>query len=335
MTGMIRMLHPVLAVLLIAAAVPALAVQGAKASSPVELASKADALKPGEWVWAGEIAPAGPVLVNIDLSRQVASVYRNGVLIGVTTISSGKKSYETPTGVFTILQKKEKHFSNLYDDAPMPNMQRLTWGGVALHAGRLPGWPASHGCVRMPMEFSKLLFGTTQLGGTVIIAGHPGAPELVPPAGVLAPPVAGSVAAEPLPADAAWRWQPEKSLTGPVSIVVSRAEQRLIVLRGGKEIGRSDIRMAPQARTGGTSVYTLAPAPAGGLHWVRVELPGQDGVAAVLDPAAVAAAQVPAGFRAAITPLLVAGTTVLVTPEPITRSSTGKQITVLRSEEPK
>jgi hypothetical protein len=93
--------------------------------------------------------------------------------------------------------------------------------------------------------------------------------------------------------------------------------------------------MAPQARAGGTSVYTLAPAPAGGLHWVRVELPGQDGVASVLDPTAVAAAQVPAGFRAAITPLLMAGTTVLVTPEPITRSSTGKQITVLRSEEPK
>jgi lipoprotein-anchoring transpeptidase ErfK/SrfK len=107
---MMRMLHPVLAVLLIAAAVPALGAQGAKASSPVELASKADALKPGEWVWAGEIAPAGPVLVNIDLSRQVASVYRNGLLIGVTTISSGKKGYETPTGVFTILQKKEKHF---------------------------------------------------------------------------------------------------------------------------------------------------------------------------------------------------------------------------------
>jgi len=330
---MIRLLPPLLAALLIGAVAPALAAQGAKASSPVELARQAEALKPGEWVWAGEIAPSGPVLVNIDLSRQVASVYRNGVLIGVTTISSGKDGYETPTGVFTILQKREKHFSNLYDNAPMPNMQRLTWGGVALHAGRLPGWPASHGCVRMPLEFSKLLFGTTQLGGTVIIAGHPGEPELVAPAGVLAPPVAGSLDTEPLPADAAWRWWPEKSPGGPVSIVVSRADQRVIVLRGGKEIGRSAIRLAPQAAGGGTSVYTLAPAPAGGLHWVRVELPGQDGVATVLDPALVAAARVPEGFRAAITPLLVAGTTVLVTPEPITRSTTGKQITVMRSQE--
>ena len=112
-----------------------------------------------------EIAPSGPVLVYVDLNRQRATVYRNGVRIGVSTISSGKDGYETPTGVFTILEKNEDHHSRTYDDAPMPFQQRLTWMGVAMHAGNLPGFPASHGCVRLPMEFAKQLFEVTPMGG--------------------------------------------------------------------------------------------------------------------------------------------------------------------------
>src|SRR3546814_18004653 len=76
---------------------------------------------------------------------------------------------ETPTGIFTILQKKVDHKSNLYDDAPMPYMQRLTWSGIAMHAGNLPGYPASHGCIRLPLAFAEHLYGVTQLGLTVII----------------------------------------------------------------------------------------------------------------------------------------------------------------------
>jgi len=97
-------------------------------------------------------------------------VYRNGVRIGLSTISSGKPGHETPTGVFTILQKKRMHRSNLYNDAPMPFMQRLTWDGIALHAGRIPGQPASHGCVRLPLEFSEQLFEVTDREMTVVIA---------------------------------------------------------------------------------------------------------------------------------------------------------------------
>jgi lipoprotein-anchoring transpeptidase ErfK/SrfK len=105
-----------------------------------------------------------PVTILVDLSRQTAVVYRNGVAIGMTTVSTGKKGHETPTGVFTILQKNAKHKSNLYNDAPMPYMQRLTWDGVALHAGNLPGYPQSHGCVRMPMAFAEKLFKVDREG---------------------------------------------------------------------------------------------------------------------------------------------------------------------------
>ena len=129
--------------------------QGAKSSAQLQLAKQAEQLNPGEWVWAPQIAPAGPMLVYVDLGRQRATVYRNRVRIAVSTISSGKDGYETPTGVFTILEKDKDHRSRTYDNAPMPYQQRLTWMGVALHAGNLPGFPASHGCVRLPMEFAK------------------------------------------------------------------------------------------------------------------------------------------------------------------------------------
>ena len=146
--------------------------QGATASSPTEFVRMAERLKPGEWVWAPGIAPAGQVLVYVDLSRQLATVYRNGVRIGVTSVSSGKPGHETPTGVFTILQKDAKHRSSKYNDAPMPFQQRLTWDGVALHAGGLPGYPESHGCVHLPYGFSRDLFGITSLGATVVINGN-------------------------------------------------------------------------------------------------------------------------------------------------------------------
>lgn len=127
-------------------------------------------LEPGEFLWHPEVSPSGPVVVIVSLTEQRAHVYRNGLRIGVSTISSGKPGHSTPTGVYPILQKRVEHYSNLYDNAPMPYMQRLTWGGVALHAGRNPGYPASHGCIRMPLEFAKLLYDVTSHGTTVVVA---------------------------------------------------------------------------------------------------------------------------------------------------------------------
>src|SRR4029078_12043271 len=127
-------------------------------------------LRAGQFVWAPEVAPSGPMLLIVNLATQRALLFRNGVPIAATTVSTGRPGHATPTGVFTILQKQIEHYSSIYDSAPMPYMQRLTWQGVALHAGNLPGYPASHGCIRLPLEFAKLLFGVTTLGTPVIVA---------------------------------------------------------------------------------------------------------------------------------------------------------------------
>ena len=166
--------------------------QGARTSAQLQLAKQAEKLKPGQWVWAPKIAPKGPILVYVDLDRQVATVYRNGIRIGVTTISSGKPGYDTPTGVFTILEKNVVHHSSKYNNASMPYQQRLTTYGVALHAGGLPGYPESHGCVHLPIAFSRLLYDAMPKGGTVIIAGKHGDPYKRPAAGVLAPALTGA-----------------------------------------------------------------------------------------------------------------------------------------------
>src|SRR6202140_1395110 len=134
-------------------------------------------LKPGDYVWHPEISPAGPVVVIVSLPEQRMYVYRNGVRIGRSTVSTGKPGKQTPTGVFTVLQKKVSHESSIYKGAKMPHMQRLTWTGIALHAGHLPGYPASAGCVRLPVDFAAKLYAVTTLGTTVIIADNQSAPS--------------------------------------------------------------------------------------------------------------------------------------------------------------
>lgn len=136
----------------------------------VEAPSEMLDLEPGEFLWHPEVSPDGPVVVVVSLPEQLAHVYRDGVRIGVSTISSGKPGNDTPTGTFPILQKRVEHYSNLYDSAPMPYMQRLTWDGIALHAGRNPGYPASHGCIRLPHEFAALLYDVTSHDTTVVVA---------------------------------------------------------------------------------------------------------------------------------------------------------------------
>src|ERR1700737_710797 len=134
-------------------------------------------LKPGDYVWHPEVSPAGPVVVFVSLPDQVVYVYRNGVRIGRSTVSTGKSGKPTPTGVFTVLQKKVHHESSIYKGAKMPHMQRLARTGTAQHAGHLPGYPASAGCVRLPVDFAAKLYTVTTLGTTVIIADNRSAPS--------------------------------------------------------------------------------------------------------------------------------------------------------------
>ena len=149
----------------------------AYAAETAEAAGEAPSLRPGEFVWQPERSPAGEVEMVVSIPLQRAYVYRGGILIGVTTVSTGRPGHGTPTGRFDILQKRAKHFSNLYNNAPMPFMQRLTWGGIALHAGEIPGRPASHGCVRLPLAFARNLFAVTRIGASVHIVDRSPAPE--------------------------------------------------------------------------------------------------------------------------------------------------------------
>lgn len=113
----------------------------------------------------------------LDLSRQLAFAYDGGALVAVSTISSGDEGHLSPLGVFPILEKKRMHRSIRYDNAPMPYMQRLNEYGVAIHSGHLPGYPASHGCVRLPHAFAAKLFAATRLGTEVLIAEPDGPPK--------------------------------------------------------------------------------------------------------------------------------------------------------------
>ena len=133
----------------------------------------------GKFIWEPEKAPRGPMVLVVSLADQQAYVYRNGVRIGQTSVSTGRTGYETPTGVFSILQKKKRHVSNIYDGAKMPYMQRLTWDGIALHGGQVPGHPASHGCIRLPHKFAKLLYKETNFDTKVVVAeSHSGSVEI-------------------------------------------------------------------------------------------------------------------------------------------------------------
>ena len=129
------------------------------------------ALRPGDFRWAAQVPTEGETRVVIDLMSQMFFVYRADQLVGVSTISSGKKGKETQLGYWAVMLKKKKGYSRKYDNAPMPFMQMYDEKGLAFHAGALPGYPASHGCVRLPLAFAERLFGMTKLGTKVVIEG--------------------------------------------------------------------------------------------------------------------------------------------------------------------
>jgi lipoprotein-anchoring transpeptidase ErfK/SrfK len=121
--------------------------------------------------------PQGPLIIAISIEHQVLKIYDANGAFAETPISTGTRGHSTPMGVFSVIQKHKYHRSNLYSGAPMPYMQRITWSGVAMHAGLLPGYPASHGCIRMPMNFAVKMWGWTRMGARVVIAPGELSPE--------------------------------------------------------------------------------------------------------------------------------------------------------------
>lgn len=323
MTRPPRLLLGLAAAAAAAAAAAPIAAAGEPTLQSGTVLAAAERLKAGEYLWAPEIAPRGPVLVVVSLATQRAVVYRNGVPIGITTVSTGRPGYRTPTGVFTVLQKHAEHYSNVYDNAPMPYMQRLTWGGVALHGGNLPGYPASHGCIRLPHAFARLLFGVTRVGMTVIVTDERVVPRVAPADLLL-----NGAAARSALSSAAIDWHPERAPSGPVSIVVSAADRRAVVLRNGALIGSAPVEI--EGGIGEASAYVLSRVEGGRRHWQRIPLPGQS--AQPPGPDLHGRITAPDAFRREVEALLAPGTTVVVTGDSLGAGSTGLGVTVIEDE---
>lgn len=303
------------------------------------------ALKPGEFLWYPQIAPEGPVVLVVSLDEQRAYVYRNGIAIGVSTISSGKAGKETPTGVFTILQKNKDHRSNLYNDAPMPYMQRLTWDGIALHGGHLPGYPASHGCVRLPQAFAEKLFGITRYGDSVVVANAKASPASVVHPAVLAPVIAGGQAAYPSLSAYEVYWNQAASPAGPVSILVSLYDQRVSVLRNGVLIGSAPLQKVHDFALNGTVLLVMTTEmedipslldPRQKEHrWVAHRVLGEADTPMPSLRSLAGAFWIPQDFARRLYGILTPGTTVLLSDLPGVRATPAEQQTVpvLESDE--
>jgi hypothetical protein len=301
-------------------------------------------LKPGEYLWVPAVSPRGPVVMVVSLPEQRAYVYRNGVIIGATTVSTGKKGHETPTGVFTILQKNEDHYSNIYNNAPMPYMQRLTWSGVALHAGKLPGYPASHGCVRMPYEFAQKLFAETKTGLTVVVSAEEQFPGTVVHPGLVAPvTVAGAAVSEPSIMQSIV-WRPEASPEGPVTILLTNEDKRISVFRGGIEIGRAPFTLKDPNRKVTLHVLTmLEPSVAGPLNpatgkpiprWLMIS--GEEETTVTADRL-LEVFNVPADFLRNAATVVGPGTTLVITQPAATastRTTVATDFTVVEADAP-
>lgn len=209
-------------------------------------------LKPGEYWWAPVVSPTGPVMVIVSIPLQSMHVYRNGILVGRSSVSTGSEGHGTPSGVFTILEKQETYRSKKYKNAPMPEMQRLTWTGICMHSGQLPGYPASHGCVRMPYDFAKLLFSLTTKGGTVVIGdAKTMQPHLAANPGLLLAPKDFTPEMLKTLARGEYDWRPERSPAGPITILASAADRALYVYRNGEPIGRAAIEIDGDGPLGG------------------------------------------------------------------------------------
>ncbi len=181
------------------------------------------------------VKPQGPLIIAISINKQNLKVYDANGLFAETPVSTGMRGHSTPMGVFSIIQKQKYHRSNIYSGAPMPYMERITWSGVAMHAGVLPGYPASHGCIRMPMAFAMKMYGWTRMGARVVIA-----PGEISPANFTHPLlVTQKIAPPPATSD-----QPDATLpprddkaanTGPSGAAVTSASVELL-----SSVGRAD-----------------------------------------------------------------------------------------------
>ena len=288
--------------------------------------------KPGDYVWMPEVSPAGPVVVIVSIPEQALFVYRNGVRIGRATVSTGKEGHPTPTGVFTILQKKVDHESTTYKGAKMPHMQRLTWDGIAMHAGRLPGYPASHGCVRLPEDFAEKLYSVTKCGTTVIVTDQKDAPGGTGNPGLLLSGKTGEADSGKFPANG-FEWQPEKSTNGAVSVIFSLPDAVAYVYRNGVQIGRTAFWLDKKVVVKGNHVYSaLAGVDAQGLYtWLATTSIGGGGAPDIKSLAGLV--DIPPKFLEKVRPIIEPGTTLILTDLPVSpQTQSGQGFRILTAD---
>jgi hypothetical protein len=253
-----------------------------------------------------QAAPKGPLQIIISVADQQISLYDNGALIARSSVSTGVQGHPTPLGVFSVISKERWHRSNIYSGAPMPYMQRITWSGIALHAGVVPGHPASHGCIRLTNDFAVRLWHLTKRGTRVIIARHDVRPVEIanshlfvskPKAASVSPEISVPVAdnvnktapaspgallssaetpqatnlqiPESIPAGAA----PQKLV--PLSVFVSRKFSKLFVRQGFTPLFDVPVRIQNPEQPLGTHVFTAMDSQADGasIRWTVVSLP--------------------------------------------------------------
>ena len=279
-----------------------------------QVAPFTESLNAGDYSWHPELSKTGPVVVLASIPDQKLYVFRNGIRIGHSTISSGKPGKNTPAGVFTVLQKKVRHTSNIYKGAPMPHMQRLTWSGIAMHAGHLPGYPASAGCIRLPVDFAAKLYSVTNIGTTVIIADNNSAPQHTLQPGLLFSGKPGTGPTNNFTLDLA------KAPTGPVSIIVSTADRSMYVYRNGVEVGRAPAAGLNNFKLAGTFAYSADSNvdSAGRLDWISFASMGKK-------PPKLKDLEdhflVDRSFLQAVRSVIKPGTTLILTDMPVSRQT--------------
>jgi hypothetical protein len=269
--------------------------------------------------------PQGPLHIIVSTAKQRVTVYANGTLVGRAPVSTGMPDHPTPMGIFTVISKSRWHVSNIYSGAPMPYMQRITWSGIALHAGKLPGYPASHGCIRLPEHFATRLWALSKIGARVIIARDEVAPVAIAHPRLPVPkkpennPADAPVAAAPAAAgkiklvasvetankvgddinelSAIKPASPENIVQvippqrqGPVQVFVSRKQGKVFVRQDFKPIFEAPVTIAEPDRPLGTHVFTAMQMQEDGaaMQWTAVTIPS--GYARARDTAVRAAA---------------------------------------------
>jgi lipoprotein-anchoring transpeptidase ErfK/SrfK len=244
--------------------------------------------------------PPGPLQVVVSIASQRVTVFSGGVPVAQSSISTGTATHPTPMGIFAIIGKNKWHRSNIYSGAPMPYMQRITWSGIALHQGVVPGYPASHGCIRLPEAFAIRLWGMTRLGARVIVTRDPVAPVAIahprlfvpqkPEEKIAAQPIRVAQAGEgvkaadaaqpaeitPIPTIPPAQSGPSAALVkrvGPVQVFVSRKDAKVYVRQDFTPLFDAPVTIAEPQKPWGTHVFTAMEIKGADVRWTAITIP--------------------------------------------------------------